>query len=369
MTADSHLASCGSSRLLRKMVAVNIAPSFAAQPKWLIVGEMACLIGLIGIGDYATSWELSLFVFYGLPIFVAAWLVHRHAGFALAALACAVWFFANLPTHPYKTQEGYFWAGINRLFYFGFVAVGGAAMRHQRDQSRERIEALTLARNLELEVVRAGEREQVRIGQDLHDGVCQNLAAIDCATECLKEDLASAGLPQAAMAGKIQQFLKETIVDARNLARGIFPVQVESDGLESALNELATKAGFVRDGTVVFESSGDVRIEEPQVAMHLYRIAQEAMSNATRHANASRITLQLSRQGPRVVLTISDNGRGFQARANSAQGLGLRTMRYRAELIGASIAIRSEPGSGTVVECALHLPVSESSPTVASISS
>lgn len=369
MAAASDLAPCETQGLLRKILLVKLQAAFSAQPKWLIIAEMVCLIGLIGVGDFVTTWEMSLFVVYGMPIFIATWLTGRHVGFVLAGVAVAIWYLANLTTHPYQTREGYFWAGMNRLFYFGFVAVGAAVMRHQREHSRERIEALTLARNLELEIVRAGEREQVRIGQDLHDGVCQNLAAIDCATECLKEELKAAGAPQAAMAGKIQEFLKETIVEARNLARGIFPAQVESDGLASALNELATKANFAREGTVAFETSGDVRIEDPQVAMHLFRIAQEAMSNATRHANATRIALEFSRKGPRLMLTISDSGSGFKPEANAAQGLGLRTMRYRAELIGASIAIRSEPGSGSVVECALHLPVSQSAPALASVSS
>jgi signal transduction histidine kinase len=345
---------------------VKFQAAFEAQPKWVIAVAMASLVAGIGMADYLTSWEVSLFIFYGIPIFLGAWQAGRRVGFALAVLAGLVQCLANLPTHPYLTQGGYVWAAINRLFYFGFVAVGGAAMRRQREQSREHIAALTLARNLELEIIRAGEREQIRIGQDLHDGVCQSLAAIDCATACLKEDLEVDGLPQAATAGIIQKFLKDTIVEARNLARGIFPVQVENDGLASALNELATKANFIREGSVRFESSGDIEIEDMKVAVHLYRIAQEAMSNASRHANASSITLGLSQEGRNLVLTISDNGSGFKVSGNPVDGIGLRTMRHRAQLIGASIAILSEPGRGTIVECVLPIPVPKSSETLVS---
>jgi signal transduction histidine kinase len=344
---------------------VKLNAAFSAQPKWLIIAEMVLLIGIIGFSDYATSWEVSLFVFYGVPIFIAAWQVGRPAGFALAFLAGVTWYIANLPTYPFKTGEGYLWAGINRLFYFGFVAVGATAMRDQRAQALERIEAITLARKLELEIVRAGEREQIRIGQDLHDGVCQNLAAIDCATECLREELEAGGLPQAVTAGKIQQYLKETIIEARNLARGIFPAQVESDGLVSALNELATKANFIREGAVQFESSGDIRIADPQVALHLYRIAQEAMSNAARHANSSRTTLSLSQKGPNLRLAVADNGIGFKADKNTLSGIGLRTMQYRAQLIGASITVTSRSGRGTTVECLLPLPVPGTPPALA----
>lgn len=341
---------------------MKLSTSFASQPRWVIVAEMAGLASAIGVVDYVTTWEVSLFVLYGIPIFIAAWLVSRRAGFGIALLSGIVWFAANLGDHPYLTREGYTWAAINRLFYFAFVAAGSAAMRHQREESLARIAALTRARDLELEIIRASEREQIRIGQDLHDGVCQNLAAIDCATECLREDLETARLPQAAMAGKIQQYLKETIVEARNLARGIFPVQVESDGLVSALNDLATKANFIREGAVQFECVGDVTIADPQVALHLFRIAQEAMSNAARHANATRTSLSLSQSGPELVLAISDNGDGFDEASKTPGGIGLRTMQYRAQIIGASLTLTSNPGRGTTVECVLPLPPASASP-------
>ena len=362
MPRTSDVTACGDPALLQGISLVNFRASFAAQPRWLILAEMMSLTAAVGIADYLTAWEVSLFAFYGVPIFGAAWLSSRRAGFGIALLSGIVWFAANLNDHPYLTREGYAWAAINRLFYFGFVAAGSAAMRHQREESLARIAALTRARDLELEIVRAGEREQIRIGQELHDGVCQNLAAIDCATECLREELETARLPQSAMAGKIQQYLKETIVEARNLARGIFPIQVESDGLASALNELATKANFIREGAVQFECSGDVSIADPQMALHLYRIAQEAMSNAARHANATRTILRLSQSGPLLTLAISDNGDGFDVASNATEGIGLRTMQYRAQLIGATLSMTSQPGRGTTVECVLPLPVSASAP-------
>jgi signal transduction histidine kinase len=345
---------------------VKIQAAFAAQPKWLIVAEMVCITAAFGFAGYLTTFEVSTFSFYGIPIFIAAWHAGRRAGFGIALLCGIVWYFANRHTHPYSTYEAYLWAGANRCFYFGFVAVGGAAMRRLHDESRARIEAITRARNLEQEIVRAGEREQMRIGQELHDGVCQNLAAIDCATACLREELEAGGLPQAAIAGKIQKYLKETIVEARNLARGIFPVQVESDGIVSALRDLATKANFVREGSVQFHASEDIRVGDSQVALHLYRIAQEAMSNAARHANSSRIALGISQKGRELTLTISDDGEGFTEDGNASEGIGLRTMRYRAQLIGASIAIRSGPERGTVVECVLNLPSAEPAGVLAS---
>ena len=317
---------------------------------------MMLVAGVFGFGGYLTTYDVSTFSFYGIPIFLAAWYVGRRAGFGLAAFCGVVWYFANLHTHPYSNYEAYLWAGANRCFYFAFVAVGGAAMRRLQDESRAHIEAIMRARALEQEIVRAGEREQIRIGQELHDGVCQNLAAIDCVTSCLTEQLGAAGIPQAAMAEKIQKYLQATIVEARNLARGIFPVQVETDGLVSALNDLATKANFVREGSVEFTASEDIRIGDSQMELHLYRIAQEAMSNAARHANSKRVTVNLVQKGPELTLTIADDGKGFAANKNGSEGIGLRTMRYRAQLIGANLTIKSEEGHGTVVKCVLPFP-------------
>jgi len=152
----------------------------------------------------------------------------------------------------------------------------------------------------------------------------------------------------------------------RGMARGIFPVQVESDGLVSALRDLATKANFVREGSVQFHASEDIRVADSQVALHLYRIAQEAMSNAARHANSSRIVLSIAQNGPELTLTISDDGEGFTADTNASEGIGLRTMRYRAQLIGANITIRSGPERGTIVECVLNLPSAEPAGVLAS---
>lgn len=334
--------------------------AFSSQPKWLIIAEMASAVMLLGLLDLEIDWETSLYLFYGVPIFVVGWWVGRRAAFAIGLLAAVVWFFANLHDSPYTTQAGYAWAAASRFCYLFFVAAGTSAIRYQNELGRERIAALTLAREHELEVVRAVERERIRIGQDLHDGVCQNLAAIDCATACLREALESGGSDQSALAGKIQQYLKQTIVEARNLAHGIVPVQVERDGMIAALKELVSHANLVRNGSAYFESSGDIQIEDQQVALHLYRIAQEAMSNAARHGNATQVAVSLCTEGSDVTLAISDDGAGFQADASAHKGMGLHTMQYRAKLIGARLEIVSEAGAGTTVRCIVPRATPES---------
>jgi signal transduction histidine kinase len=364
--AEIHLASCADLGSVRKTAVVKFKDSFAAQPKWRITVEAVLLTLLIGYFDYVTSWEVSLFVFYAVPIFFASWHAGRATGITIALLAGVTWFTTNFPSQPYSTFQLFIWATINRACYFAFVAVGATAMRKLKEETIARVEALTLARTLELEVIRAGEREQIRIGQDLHDGVCQNLAAIEFATTCLRKKLETEHLSQAdrlsqlGIARQIQESLKETIVEARNLARGIFPVQVETDGLASGLNELMLKLDFSRESTMSFDSSGDVEVQDPTVAVHLYRIAQEAVSNALRHSGATQIDVRLDREGSSVRLAIRDNGCGFLPRADSSEGIGRRTMRYRAQLIRAQFTIRSEPGRGTTIDCLCPVKQSES---------
>lgn len=317
--------------------------------------EALVLAAFIGYLDYITEWEASLFIFYAAPIFFITWYGDRRLGILFAILCGAIWYLANYETHPYVTPEGYAWATINRAIYFIFVAVGCTAMRLQGEESRAKIDALTRTRELEQELVKASEREQMRIGQDLHDGVCQNLAAIDCATECLRTELEIIGTPQAAATVAIQKMLRDTMVEARNLARGLFPVQMDSHGLSAAVQELVSATEQLRQTSVTFTASGDIRIDNQGVAMHLYRIIQEALSNAVRHASASHVAVALHEERGLLAVSIEDNGRGLPKSAESAAGMGLRTMRYRAQLIGAALTAGPASSGGTVIRCMLQL--------------
>lgn len=335
---------------------MKIADTILEWPKWVVFSVSIGLILGIGWLDYMSEFGLSFFIFYGVPIFTIGWIGHRRSAVIIAAISGVIWYAANLPTQPYLTHEAYLWASINRAAYFIFVAIGGAAMRAQRDESRARLEALTRTRELEQEIVRVSEREQLRIGQDLHDGLCQSLAAIDCAAACLKADLDLRRSPESGMAGTIQKMLKEAVVEARKVARGIFPVQVDTAGLSVALDELVSTTNRLRQTSATFEARGEIQVPDPRVAMNLYRIAQEALSNAVRHAGAEHVSIDLCQDGQRLALTIADDGCGFAPNMPGNRGMGLRTMRYRAQLIGAEFDISSESHGGTVVRCTVEVP-------------
>jgi signal transduction histidine kinase len=318
--------------------------------------EALALLLMIGILDYWTGWELSLFVFYAAPIVLVAWYADRRLALLLAALCGVIWYLANVHSHPYATQQGYVWAMVNRVVYFVFVAVGAVALRTQREETQARLEALTRTRELECEIVRATEREQIRFGQDLHDGLCQTLVAIDCAAACLKADLTARDLPEAQAAEVIQQMLRRSVIEARSLARGIFPVQMEAQGLATALEELVETTNRFRRDVVVCDVRGEVRIDDPKVAMHLYRIAQGALSNALRHAQANTVTVRLSEADGILALSIEDDGCGLPLeRSDEIDGMGLRTIRYRAQLIGAELKLVPNPIGGTIVSCSVPL--------------
>jgi signal transduction histidine kinase len=325
--------------------------AFFTQPNSFIYWEMLLLALFIGWLDYITDWELSLFIFYAFPIFLVTWVGGRNVGILFALGAALIWHLANSGTQPYRTTQGYALATLNRLGYFIFVALGAEAMRKHREEVQARIEALTRARELEQEIVRVSEREQIRIGQDLHDGLCQNLAAIDCAAACLKADLDAQASPTASMASTIQDMVKSAVTEARDIARGIFPVQMDAGGLAAALSEVVARTNQLRLTSASFAINGDIQIADPEVAMHLYRIGQEALSNAARHAQAEHVSIVLSQEGSRLSMTIADDGRGFTPEASGGDGMGLRTMRYRAQLIGAEFEVASESSGGTIVRC------------------
>jgi signal transduction histidine kinase len=347
---------CVGAESLVSSAAMKLSEALQRQSKVLLCLEALLLIAIIGTLDSVGGWDVSMFLFYAAPILLVVWFGDRRLGILCAILCGVVWYWAKIDTHPYGTWEGYIWATFNRMAYFLFVAIGGTAMKTQREEIRARMEALLRARELEQEIVRVSEHEQIRIGQDLHDGLCQNLVAIDCAAACLKSDLEAKGLPEAETAEVIQKLLREAVVEARDLARGIFPVQMDAEGLPAALEELVSKTNRTPQVEISLEVEGDPRIEDPQVGMHLYRIAQQALSNALTHAHASRILVRLTQLKSHLSMAVIDNGCGFIESKTPSRGIGLRTMLYRARLIDAELTVESSPNEGTSVYCNLYFP-------------
>ena len=208
---------------------------------------------------------------------------------------------------------------------------------------------------MEIRILESAERERHRLGGDLHDGVCQLLSGIKFRVALLEQELRSKGLPEAQEAGQIEALLSKSIQETRRVARGFLPAALEGRGLKSALRELAASVNDLYGTKCVCRFDPASRVADLVLATHLYRLAQEAISNAVRHGRATRVSLRLSGRPGSVALTIRDNGRGLRAKPSGKHGLGLSLMNYRARLMGAALEIRPGRSVGTVATCRLAI--------------
>lgn len=210
---------------------------------------------------------------------------------------------------------------------------------------------LTESKRLENAVIEISAREQRRIGQDLHDGLGQHLTGIAFLAKVQEQKLAEKSLPEAAAAAKIVDLVNEAIHKTRELARGLLPVLSGPHGLVSALQEFATEVEDIFRIECRFECDDPVSISDDGLANHLFRIAQEAVHNAIRHGKARKIVMTLKDGGEEGVLTVRDEGSGISFDGSACSGMGLRTMDYRARMIGGSLTIEPAGERGTLVAC------------------
>lgn len=321
------------------------------QPKWLVLLEALGLVGLVGWFDYAAGWEWSFFAPYALPIVLVVWKTDRRLGFEFAFLCAATWWVAHIESHPYQTGWGFALAVVGWLFYFAVLVVAAAAVKAHRELDRVRIETLERTQELERQILRTSEREQQRIGRDLHDSLGPQFAAIGYAATFLANELRQRDQPEAAKAEQIREMAGDAISLARDLARGIFAVQLDGFGLALALEELASTTSRLTGMSVSFYETGDTQVEDPEDGMHLYRIAQEAVNNAAKHGGARKVTIVLNKSEDSMRLAVADDGKGMAPSPNGARGMGLHSMSYRARALGGELKIDSNPGEGTIVSC------------------
>jgi PAS domain S-box-containing protein len=212
---------------------------------------------------------------------------------------------------------------------------------------------ITERKQLEREIIEISDLEQRRIGQDLHDGLCQQLAGIEFMSQALEQKLAPKSRQEAAAAAQIARLIRETISHTRDLAKGLSPVILDPEGLMSALKLLADNIRTLFHVDCSFLCPEPVLIHDNSVATHLFRIAQEAANNAIRHGQAGQLFFSLARESDRIVLKIRDNGIGLPDHLPDGKGMGLRIMNYRAGVIGGSLLVQRGEPSGTLVACSL----------------
>ncbi len=211
---------------------------------------------------------------------------------------------------------------------------------------------ITDRKRLEKEFLNIIERERRRIGQELHDSIGQRLTGIEFMTDVLEQKLSDKSLQEAPYAAKITAIVKETTARVRDLAKMLHPLALSETNLKLALEELAATTGSLFNISCTFRCDKFVAPNGISVAINLYRIAQEALTNAIRHGKAKNIHIELASNRDRSMLTVKNDGLDFPEVLDKNKGIGLKIMEYRADMIDGSLNIHRGLSGGTIVTCA-----------------
>ncbi|HTD65371.1 MAG TPA: PAS domain-containing protein [Candidatus Limnocylindria bacterium] len=209
---------------------------------------------------------------------------------------------------------------------------------------------VTERKRMEREIVEVSSREQQRIGEDLHDGLGQHLTGITFLTKALERRLTAKSLDEAKEAAEIGRLVIQALAQTRNLARGLFPAELERNGLIAALRELTESVTLTCGVRCALRANEKISVHDNVLATHLFRIAQEAINNSVKHGQAKSIEVVLELRDDKIELVITDNGVGIGPELKF-EGLGLRIMNYRARRIGGELRVTNTDQGGTRVAC------------------
>ena len=339
-----------------------LTDQFERRSKFFSAGVSIALVTVIGAVDYLAGYAIFFSAFYLLPVALAAWFVGGAFGFFISVSSVIVSVAGDYAAGArYSSVFVPIWNGAIALTVYIVVVKALTSLRRLHNELEERVRQRTIAlasemqerARLEKEILEVSEREQRRIGHDLHDSLCQHLTATAMAGQVLGEKLAARSLPETEDAKKIVKLMEDGISLTRNLAHGISPVEMEAEGLVMALRELAANIYTMSKIRCTFVCDPPPLIHDTNTATHLYRIAQEAINNAIRHGKAKQIVMSFSDHRGRVELTIEDDGEGLPDDWQKNRGLGTRIMAHRAAMIGGTFSIEPNPTGGTFVKCTI----------------
>ena len=319
------------------------------------------LVGVVGYVDYLTGYERPLLLFYLLPISLAAWFGGFLMGLGIAVVSIAVSMLSDVAAGI--PALGFWNAGMAFVSYALFAGVLSKLQRLVGELDR-RVQERTAAlqhevaerQRLDREIAQVADRERRRLGQDLHDRLGQHLTGTALAAQVLKDKLATKSAAEVSEAEKLVRYVEEGIDLTRNLARGFFSPELEADGLGVALEGLAENISERFAINCVFHGEDSIPVRDSAVATQLYRIAQEAATNAAKHATAENVDIRVNVDGSELTLAIMDDGIGFPDAPSNSKGLGLRLMRHGAALIGAALSVQRNGRSGTTAICKVRIP-------------
>ena len=343
----------------------DVVEKMEHKSRALLIPMSLAFLAVTGVLDYETGFNLSFSAFYLLDVGFAVWFIGAPFALTIAVLSIVVSQVGDWAAGAhYSTILVPIWNALILITVYLTVVwllqrLRDAQRRLEntvQDRTRALTQEIAQRERVEKDILEISEREQRRIGHDLHDGLCQHLTATAMAGQVLGEKLAARSLPESADATELVRLIEDGITLARNTAHGIAPLEMESEGLVDALRALADNVSrtFRVACRVVCDSPPP--IEDPAAATHLYRIAQEAVHNAVRHGHPKQIVVSLSRVRHRAQLTVEDDGIGLPEDWQTGRGLGTHIMAHRAVIVGGALSIEPNPTGGTFVSCSFPLP-------------
>jgi len=334
-----------------------------ALPQSVLVLLLLALTCLVGVLDYAVGASATFQSLYLIPIGITAWFLGLPFSYVFASLSTVFWVAGDVGAGVQPDTSTLTWNLVSRFAVFIAVSHLVRALRRLHDdvddlakkRSAQLVSEIEARQRLEQELVHISEREQRRVGHDIHDSLCQHLTGTALAGQVLVQNLKAQKSTSAESAARVVELIEDGITLSRNLARGLNSVGRSGDGLMEALEDFAVSTNELFKISCRFECPLPVMINDIHAAEDLYRIAQEAVGNAIKHGRAKNIEIRLEASKAGKRLRIIDDGAGRPPFSANGKGMGLRIMSYRADRLGASFSIRRREPKGTIVNCYLPL--------------
>jgi signal transduction histidine kinase len=341
---------------------MNIVGSLEKQSQSSLIVEALAIVAVVGVVDYLTSPAVLFSTLYLVAVALAAWFVGKWFGVAISILSVAVWLAGDVAAGaPFSNPLVLTWNATIVLTFYLVIVWLLTSLRSLHKELEDRVRRRTVAlteemagkQRLEKEILEISERERRAIGRDLHDSLGQHLTATALAGQVLEEKLSAKSLAEATDARRVVDLIENAVELTRSLARGLHPLEITAAGFQTGLDELAAAVSDSFKVTCQFECNQSVPIDDGATATHLYRIAQEAVTNAVKHGQARHILIRLSRSGTGTHLMVIDDGVGLPEPLPQSNGLGLRIMAHRASILGGKFAVARGAAGGTVVTCVM----------------
>lgn len=327
----------------------------------LLPAFLCCIaLGLILFVDSSIDYRISLLIFYILPVGYAT--IRVGPVFATILAITAVIFSKTadlLAGMPYPGLSIMMWNGAVDLLLFLIAICLLRLLNRQmegleatvRERTQHLLDQMSERGRLEREITELSEREHRRLGHELHDLICHELAGIAIDSHLLTRELFSMGFGKAEQARAIAVKVDRALTNSRNLAKGFVIAGFDSAGLVEALEETARQVEKGGRISCFIHWQKNLALAGEDTLTQVFRIAQEAIRNAVQHAAASRIEVRCECTEKVFRLTIEDNGRGFSSSERNRKGLGLSIMAYRASLLGGEVKFERPATGGTRVIC------------------